>query len=131
MKARAAGLIAIFLLALAPAFAEASRKLSVTDLVVPPSVQAGDHVGISASVRNAGDEQARVAVRPYLQRTVGQRRVGGRKLRIGPGRTVDFTLSPLIPGDTPGDDYTIAICVQRLNKNGPERCRSAPLTVEG
>jgi hypothetical protein len=111
--------------------AEASRKLSITDLKVPPTAQAGDTVGISGAVRNAGDEQARVTVRPYLLRTVGQRRLGGRKLTLGAGRTLEFTLSPKISSDTPADDYEIEVCVERLNKQGPVRCRSAPLTIEG
>jgi len=129
LNARTASLIAIFLLALAPASAEASRKLSVTKLEVPKSVQAGDTVGISAAVRNAGSEQARVTVRPWLQRTVGQERLGGRKVKVGAGSTLDFTLSPKIPSDTPADDYHLAICVQRVNKHGPLRCAVAPITI--
>jgi hypothetical protein len=96
---------------------------------VPSSVQAGDEVGIAGAARNAGNEQARVTVRPYLLRNVGQRRLGGRKLTVGAGDTLDFTLSPEISSDTPADDYAIAVCVQRVNKKGPERCKTAPITV--
>jgi hypothetical protein len=80
-------------------------------------------------VRNAGNERARVTVRPYLQRTVGQLRMGGRKLAIEAGRTLEFTLSPKISSDTPADDYDVAVCVQRLNKKGPVRCESAPIAI--
>jgi hypothetical protein len=96
---------------------------------VPPSAQAGDTIGISAAVRNSGNEQARVTVRPWLQRTIGQERIGGRKVTIEAGQTLDFTLSPEIPGDAPADDYHLAVCVQRVNKHGPQRCATAPITV--
>ena len=119
------------LLALAPASAEASRKLSVTSLTVPPAVRAGERLEISGAVRNDGDEQARVTVRAYLVETVGQLRLtGGKKVPVGPGRTSAFALSPEIDDDTAAGEYEIAVCVRRVNKRGPTRCRNAPLTVE-
>ena len=129
MNARAAGLIAILLLALAPATAGASRKLSIAELSVPPTGQAGERLPISGTLRNAGDEQARATVRAYLQRSVGQLRVGGRKVPIGAGREAQFSLNPELP-DAPAGDYEIAVCTRRVNKHGPTRCSTAPLTID-
>ena len=131
MKARAAGLIAIFLLALAPVFAEASRKLSVADLVVPPTGQRDTPLAISGTVANAGDEGARATVRAYLKDTVGQLRIGGRRVAIGAGGESEFSMSPSLPDGTPDGEYEIVVCAQRLNKSGTPRCRSAPLTIDG
>ena len=128
---RRASLIAICLLALASASAEASRKLSITSLTVPPTVQAGERLEISGTVRNAGDEQARVTVRAYLVETVGQLRLtGGKKVPVGAGRESSFALSPEIHDDTDAGEYEIAVCVRRVNKRGPTSCSSSPLTVE-
>lgn len=129
MNARTAGLIAVALLALAPASAGASRKLSIPELSVPPTGQAGDPLPISGTLRNAGDEQARATVRVYLQDAVGQLRIVGRTVPIGAGREVQFSLNPELP-DAPSGDYEIAVCARRLNKHGPTRCTAAPLTIE-
>jgi hypothetical protein len=115
--------------ALAPAPADASRRLSVTALAVQPTASAGDPVPISGTARNAGDERARVTVRAYLRDTVGQLRLGGRRLKVGPGAKREFSLAPELPDGVPDGDYEVAVCAQRLNKRGPERCASAPLTV--
>jgi hypothetical protein len=131
LHARAAGLIAVFLLALAPALAEASRKLSVSSLDVPATAQAGQPLEISGTLNNSGDQKARATVRAYLKDTVGQSRLGGRKLGVGAGRNRKFSLSPLLPLGVPDGDYEILACARRLNKDGPVHCRSAPLTVEG
>ncbi len=123
--------LALLLPALAPPPADASRKLSVPTLAVPPSASAGEAVPISGAVRNAGDERARATVRAYLQDTVGQLRLGGRRVKVGAHGNREFSLAPELPDGVPDGDYTIAVCVRRLNKRGPERCAAAPLTIPG
>ena len=129
LNARVVSLIATLLLALAPASAEASRKLSIADLAVPAKAEAGEPLPISGTLRNAGDERARATVRPYLQDAVGQLRIGGRKMAVAAGAALDFSLAPVIPNGVPDGDYVIAVCARRLNGRGPENCASAPLTV--
>jgi hypothetical protein len=131
LNARAAGLIVTLMLALAPAPAEASRRLSIATLEVPPSGQPGAPLEISGTVRNAGNDQARATVRAYLQDTFGQLRIGGRQLAVGPGRERKFSLSPALPTGVSDGDYEISVCARRLNRRGPTRCRSAPLKIEG
>ncbi len=131
MPPRTLCLIAICVLALAPAFAEASRKLSVSGLEVPTTGQAGEPLAVSGAVRNAGDEKARATVRVYLQDGPGQLRLGGRKVGVGPGDEREFSLSPALPTGSPDGEYEIAVCARRVNKRGPVHCRSAPLTIEG
>ena len=111
--------------------AEAKRKLTVTALQVPATGQAGEPLAISGTVRNAGDERARATVRAYLVETVGQLRLGGRKLGLRPGKQRGFEMSPALPNGADDGEYEVAVCVRRVNKHGPERCRAAPLTIEG
>ena len=113
MNARAAGLIAILLLALAPATAGASRKLSIAELSVPPTGQAGERLPISGTLRNAGD------VLPNEE----------DQTHSGAGREAQFSLNPELP-DAPAGDYEIAVCTRRVNKHGPTRCSTAPLTID-
>ena len=129
MNARATGLIAILLLALAPATAGASRKLSIAELNVPPTGEAGEALVISGMVANGGDEQARATIRAYLLDDFGQLRIGGRKVGIAAGREAAFSLNPELP-DAPSGDYEIAVCARRVNKHGPTHCSTAPLTIE-
>jgi hypothetical protein len=123
--------VATLLPAIAAPPADASRKLSVTTLAVQPTSSAGEPVAISGAVRNAGDERARMTVRAYLRDTVGQLRLGGRRLKVGAGAEREFSFAPELPDGTPDGDYQVAVCVRRLNKRGPERCASAPLTIQG
>jgi hypothetical protein len=128
--ARAAGLTAILLLALAPASAEASRKLSIASLDVPAATRTEDPIPIAGTIRNAGDERARVTIRPFLVEQFGEMRIGGRKLSLAAGSTTEFSLAPIVHDEVAAGDYEIAVCVRRLNGHGPARCRSAPITVE-
>jgi hypothetical protein len=129
VHARIVSLIAILLFALAPASAEASRKLSIAALEVPATGHAGEPLPISGTVRNSGDERARTTVRAYLQDTLGQLRIGGRRLPVSAGAERDFSLSPALPNGVPDGDYEISVCARRLNRRGPANCSSAPLTV--
>ena len=129
MHARVVSLIAILLLGLAPVFAEASRKLSIADLTVPATGQEGEPLPISGTVRNSGDERARTTVRVYLQDTVGQLRIGGRRMGVAAGAERDFALSPALPQGVPDGEYEISVCARRLNRRGPADCSTAPLTV--
>ena len=132
MTARTAGLVAIFALALVPAAAEASRKLTLADLVVPGTAQQDAPLEISGTVVNTGDEQATATVRAYVRDTVGQMRIGGgRRVQLGPGREHRFSMSPKLPDTTPEGEYELVICAHRLNKSGTPYCQSSPLTVDG
>ena len=131
MRARAAGLIAIFMLALAPVVAEASRKLSISDLAVPRTGHAGEPLAVSGTVGNSGDQKARATVRVYVKDTVGQMRIGGRKFGLAAGGHRAFSMSPVLPDTTPEGDYQVVVCAQRVNNSGTPRCRTAPLTIDG
>ncbi len=121
---------AVLLPALAAPPADASRKLSVATLEVPPTGQAGEKLAIAGTVSNSGDEKARTTVRAYLRDTVGQLRLGGRRVGIAAGSEAEFSLAPPLPDGAPDGDYEIAVCVQRRNRRGPTRCATSPLTIE-
>jgi hypothetical protein len=130
LTARTFSLTAALLLALAPASAEASRKLSITGLEVPATAQREEPIPITAGIRNAGDEPARATVRPYLVEEFGQMRIGGRKVSVPAGSETEVALAPVIQDEVDAGDYEIAVCVRRVNKRGATRCRSAPITVD-
>ncbi len=131
MNARAVGLIAALLLALAPAAAEASRKLKVSSLDAPSTAKAAETIEVSGTVGNAGNQRARSNVRVRFDAAGTEQLLGADGVRVRPGKVGRFSVAASLPSTVAAGQHLIRACVKRHGRRGRERCKDAPLTIEG
>ncbi len=131
MHSRTVSLIATLLLALAPAAAEASRKLKISSLEAPSTAKASETIEVSGAAGNAGTRRARGTVRVRFDAVGTEQLLGADPVRVRTDRVTPFSVVAQLPSTVPAGQHRIRACIRRHGHRGRERCRGAPLTIEG